>query len=190
MPGRDHRGARRDGRPAVSARSRAGEDWFCFEHPDRDRFALAALGRAAALDDRGKGRFERVAERWRALVAGAMCDDGGPVAVGGFAFAPEGGSAPHWAGFSPASLHVPEVAIARRGGQVALTLAAVAAPDDDPDGLVARLEERAATLRTAPLPLLDPAPTGRYRVVSAMPPEHYESAVARAVERIRASELD
>jgi salicylate biosynthesis isochorismate synthase len=175
---------------ATPTRSRAGEDWFCFEHPDRDRFALAALGRAATLDDRGKGRFERVAERWRALVAGAMCDDGGPVAVGGFAFAPEGGSAPHWAGFSPASLHVPEVAIARRGEQVTVTLAAVAAPDDDPDGLVARLEERAATLRSAPLPLLDPAPTGRYRVVSAMPPEHYESAVARAVERIRAGELD
>jgi isochorismate synthase len=174
---------------AVASR-RAGEDWFCFEHPDRDRFALAALGRATALEDRGKGRFERVAARWRALVSGAVCDDGGPVAVGGFAFAPEGGSAPHWAGFSPASLHVPEVALARRGDQATVTLAAVAAPDDDADGVVARLEERAATLRMAPLPLLDPAPTGRYRVVSAMPPEHYESAVARAVERIRAGELD
>jgi salicylate biosynthesis isochorismate synthase/menaquinone-specific isochorismate synthase len=174
---------------AVSSR-RAGEDWFCFEHPDRDRFALAALGRAAALEDRGKGRFERVAARWRALVSGAVCDDGGPVAVGGFAFAPEGGSAPHWAGFSPASLHVPEVAVARRGAQVTLTLAAVAAPDDDPDALADRLEERAATLRAESLPLLDPAPTGRYRVVSAMPPEHYESAVARAVERIRVGELD
>src|SRR4051794_20304715 len=129
---------------AVASR-RAGEDWFCFEHPDRDRFALATLGRAAAIDDRGKGRFERVAARWRALVAGAVCDDGRPVAVGGFAFAPEGGAAPHWAGFSPASLHVPEVAIARRGDEVTLTFAAVAAPDDDPDGLVARLEERAAT---------------------------------------------
>jgi isochorismate synthase len=174
---------------AVASR-RVGEDWFCFEHPDRDRFALAALGRAAALEDHGKGRFERVAARWRALVSGAVCDDGGPVAVGGFAFAPEGGSTPHWAGFSPASLHVPEVALARRRDHVTLTLAAVAAPDDDPDALAARLEERAATLRAAPLPLLDPAPTGRYRVVSAMPPEHYESAVARAVERIRLGELD
>jgi menaquinone-specific isochorismate synthase len=174
---------------AVASR-RPGEDWFCFEHPDRDRFALAALGRAAALEDSGKGRFERVAARWRALVSGGVCDDGGPVAVGGFAFAPEGGSAPHWAGFCPASLQVPEVALARRGDEATITLAAVATPDDDADGLVARLEERAATLRTAALPLLDPAPTGRYRVVSAMPPEHYESAVARAVERIRAGELD
>jgi isochorismate synthase len=174
---------------AVASR-RPGEDWFCFEHPDRDRFALATLGRAAALEDEGKGRFGRVAARWRELVAGAVCDDGGPVAVGGFAFAPEGGAAPHWAGFKPASLHVPEVALARRGEHATLTLAAVATPDDDPDAVVETMQARASALRVAPLPLLDPDPAGRYRVVSAMPPEHYESAVARAVERIRAGALD
>jgi hypothetical protein len=90
------------------ASRRPGEDWFWFENPDRDRFALATLGRAAALDDRGEGRFGRVAARWRALVADAACDEGGPVAVGGFAFAPDGGTAPHWAGCEPASLQVPE----------------------------------------------------------------------------------
>jgi isochorismate synthase len=174
---------------AVASR-RAGEDWFCFEHPDHDRFALAALGRATALDERGPQRFERVAARWRALIADAVCDDGGALAVGGFTFAPDGGRAPHWAGFQPASLHVPEVAFARRGERATLTLAAVAAPDDDADALAARLHARAEELRTAPLPLLDPDPAGRFRVVSAMPPEHYESAVARAVERIRAGALD
>jgi salicylate biosynthesis isochorismate synthase len=176
---------------AVAAASRRpGEDWFCFEHPDRDRFALATIGCAAALDDRGEGRFARVAARWRALLADAPGEDGGPVAVGGFAFAPDGGSTPHWAGFEPASLHVPEVALARRGERVTLTLAAVVAPDDDADAVATRLLERAQGLRSAPLALLDPDPTGRYSVVSAMPPEHYESAVARAVERIRAGALD
>ncbi|MEA2359416.1 MAG: menaquinone-specific isochorismate synthase [Solirubrobacteraceae bacterium] len=174
---------------AVASR-RASEDWFCFEQPDRARFALAALGCVAELEDRGDGRFGRVAARWRALVAEALCDDGGAVAVGGFAFAPDGGGAPHWAGFAPASLRVPEAALKRRGEEATLTLAALAAPDDDPDAIVARLEARAASLRTAPLPLLDPDPAWRCRVVSAMPPEHYESAVARAVERIRARELD
>ena len=45
-------------------------------------------------------------------------------------------------------------------------------------------------LRQAPLPLLDPDPVARMRVASAMPPEHYEGAVARGVERIRAGAFD
>ena len=50
---------------------------------------------------------------------------------------------------------------------------------------------RLAELRQAlPLPLLDPAPTGHYEVVSPMPPSHYEEAVARAVQRIRGGELE
>src|SRR6185437_9177140 len=102
----------------------------------------------------------------------------------------DGGGAPHWAGYEPASLHVPEAALIRRGDEVCLTLAALAHPDDVPDELAARLEARATEMRERPLPLLDPDPAGRFRVVSAMPPEHYEAAVARAVERIRAGALD
>src|SRR5512133_733773 len=94
---------------AVASR-RTGEDWFCFEHPDRDRFALATIGRAAALDDGGAGRFGRVAARWRELLDGAPGEDGGAMAVGGFAFATNGGSTPHLTGFEPASLQVPEMA--------------------------------------------------------------------------------
>ena len=70
---------------------------------------------------RGAGRFATVAERWRALSAAAVSDcrptdaDGaGPIAVGGFAFAANGGASPHWAGFEPASLIVPEVALVAR----------------------------------------------------------------------------
>jgi isochorismate synthase len=176
----------------VFASRRPGEDWFCFEQPDRDGAALAALGAVARLGASGPDRFRRVAEAWRALTAGAVADppDGppgaGPVAVGGFAFAPDGGRAPHWAGFAAADLVVPEVALARRGGDVRLTVAALAAPDDVPEELAERLHARAAGLRDAPLPLLDPAPAGRFRIDSVAPPEHYEEAVARAVERIRA----
>src|SRR4051812_15708396 len=181
----------------IAAASRHGtEPWFSFEQSDRDRFALAALGCAAAIDERGPERFARAAAHWRALAERAACDDpdgprgSGPVAVGGFAFAPDGGGAPHWAGFEPASLHVPEVALVRRGDDVRLTLAALARPDDLPEQVAARLEARAAELQQRALPLLDPDPAGRFRVVSAMPPEHYEAAVAGAVERIRAGVLD
>ncbi len=180
----------------VVASRRPREPWFCFEHPDRDGAALAALGCVRAIESSGPDRFRAVAREWRALAAAAIADPpegpsgAGLVAVGGFAFAPQGASSPQWEGFTPASLHVPEVALVRRGAEVRLTLAALATPDDTAEDLLARLDARLAELREAPLPLLDPAPTGRYRVVSTMPPEHYEGAVARAVERIRAGALE
>jgi isochorismate synthase len=179
-----------------SAEADARQAWFLFEQPDRDREALAALGTATALESSGPKRFEDVGRRWRRLASQAVCDplDGprgtGPIAVGGFSFAPEGGAAPHWAGFAAASLHVPEVTIVRRGEDVRLTLTVLATPDDTVADLVARAERRAAALDLgARMPLLDPDPAGRYRVVSAMPPEHYEQAVARGVERIAAGAL-
>ena len=188
----------------VCASRRAGEQWFVFEQPDRGRAALATLGEVAHLSASGPDRFAVVADRWRGMSAAAVADPteglgSGPIAVGGFAFAPDGGGAPHWAGFEPASLIVPEVALTRRAprrdrgdarAEVRLTLAAMAHPDDLAEELMARLERRLAELRDAPLPLLDPAPAGRYQVASAMPPEHYEAAVASAVRLIEQGELE
>jgi isochorismate synthase len=211
--GRAVRRARREGRevlvgvsvplpPGVDpsavafASRRAGEPWFCFEQPDRHGAALAALGCVRRLDGAGPGRFGEAARAWRELAGAAEADapDGPPgaglVALGGFAFAADGGAAPHWAGFAPADLVVPEAALARRGTDVRLTLAALAAPDDVPEQLVARLERRLAELRPARLPLVDPAPAGRFTIASVAPPEHYVGAVARAVERIRAGEFE
>jgi len=174
---------------------RAQDSWLCTEQPEREGAALAALGCVVALEARGTDRFAQVAARWRALAADALCDpaDGagaGLIAAGGFAFAPDGGASPPWKGFAPASLHVPAVALARRGEEVRLTVAALARPDDTADELLAAIEQRLAELRNAPLPLLDPDPVGRYEVAAATPPEHYEGAVARAVERIRAGALE
>jgi isochorismate synthase len=180
----------------VFASRRAGEPWFCFEQPDRAGAALAALGCVRRLEARGADRFKAVATAWRTLAGSAEADapDGPPgaglVAVGGFAFADDGGTAPHWNGYQAADLIVPEVALARRGSDVRVTLTAVAAPDDTADDLVARLERRAAELRNAALPLVDPAPAGRFQIASIAPPEHYEAAVARAVERIRAGDFE
>ena len=178
------------------ASRRSGEPWFCFEQPDRDRAALAALGCVRAIEATGPARFAEVGARWRSLAAEALSDPlegpggAGLVAVGGFSFSPAGGSAPQWSGFAPASLHVPEVALARRGEEVRLTLTARVLPGDDASAVLARLDRRLGELRSAPLPLLDPDPAHRVRVASTMPPEHYEAAVARAVERVRAGELE
>jgi salicylate biosynthesis isochorismate synthase/menaquinone-specific isochorismate synthase len=180
----------------VAASRRPGEPWFSLEQPDRDGSALAALGSVVSLEAVGRDRFETVDERWRRVSSAALTDpvDGPPgsglVAVGGFAFAPNGGGTPHWNGFAPASLLVPEVSLARRGTTVLLTLNVAVAPDDTVEDLLSRAERRLGSLRAASLPLLDPAPAGAYRVVSPMPPSHYEDAVARAVERIEAGELD
>ena len=180
---------------AVFASRRADEPWFCFEQPDRDGAALAALGCVHRLSGRGPDRFAETAAEWRALAGGAAADapDGPPgaglVAVGGFAFADEGGAAPHWAGFDAADLVIPEVAIARRGGDVRLTLTALAAPDDVPEELVARLEQRARELARR---AADARPGALRALPDRLdaPPEHFEAAVARAVERIRAGDFE
>ena len=179
----------------VCASRRPGEPWCCFEQPDRGGRALGALGQVIELRASGRERFATLAERWRELNAHACADrsDGshaaGPLALGGLSFAPDGGQAPHWRGFGAGSFVVPEVSLARGGGGASMTLCALVQPDDDTGALFERLIARVAELRERPLPLLDPAPTGRFEVISTMPPEHYEQAVARAVELIRAGQM-
>lgn len=179
----------------VAASRRAGEHWFSLEQPERDGWALAALGCVRAIEGRGSERFARVGARWRAFAAGALADPpGGPsgsglVALGGFAFAPDGGGSSSWDGFAPASLVVPELSLARKAGEAWLTVNAEVAPDDTVAVAIDGVGRRLGELREAALPLLDPSPTGSYKVLSPMPPSHFEEAVARAVQRIRAGEL-
>jgi isochorismate synthase len=181
---------------AAVASRRAGEPWFCLEQPDRGRSALAAIGCVHVFEARGADRFEAVGREWSAVAASALADDldgppgSGLVAVGGFAFADDGGGSARWEGFAPASMVVPEVSLARRGERVALTANVAVAPDDTVEDLLSRVQGRLDELRAPALPLLDPAPAGTYRVLSPMPPAHYEEAVARAVERVRAGELE
>ena len=181
------------------ASRRPGEHWFAFEQPDRGHAALAGLGEAVRIEAAGSERFASVAERWRALSASAVGDpaDGagrrrpgrrrrlrlrarrrrGAALAGlraGLAGRPGGRAAAQRA---------------RRRSVVRLTLAALVSPDDMPEELLERLRARLGELREQPLPLLDPAPAGRFQVASAMPPEHFEAAVARAVELIGAGEL-
>ena len=170
---------------------RASDDrFFCLEQPDRDGFALGALGTAALVEAAGPGRFAEVAAACRALGRGALTDELGPRWVGGFAFAPGGGSSPEWRSLAPAQLVLPEATLVRQDGAAWLTLTAAVDGTSDPDGEAARLADRAASLRAAPMPLLDPHPVERARVASAAPPEHFEAAITRAVERIRAGELN
>ena len=86
---------------------------------------------------------------------------------------------------------MPELALARRGRDVRLTLAvARRARRRARRARRARSSGALAGLRRRPLPMLDPAPAGRFPIASTAPPEHYEAAVARAVERIRAGAFE
>jgi isochorismate synthase len=184
---------------AVLKARRASDRFFCFEQPDRDGYVVAGLGQAAVIEARGPGRFAEVAARARELGRSTFGDDpgkdphrptgAGPVFVGGFAFAHDGGGSPEWSSLAPASLVLPEVSLARHRGEARMTVAAAVQPDDDPDAIVERIQRRLAELEPAAMPLLDPDPVERTTVASAAPPSHYEHAVARAVERIEAGEL-
>ncbi len=183
----------------VCASRVAGESWFCFEQPDRDAIALSGLGCARALEATGTDRFRTLAERWRDTAARALSDEisdrpappgAGLCALGGFAFAPEGGETRTWAGFAPGSLIVPELCFARRGLATWLTVNADVAPDDTAEQVQEQIHGRLGGLRQAPLPLVDPAPVGSFEVFSPMPPSHFEEAVRRATERIAAGEFE
>jgi isochorismate synthase len=182
---------------AVFASRLAGDRWFCWEQPDRDGFALAALGSAHEVVSRGPERFRdlvgacaeaargRVSHEPDRLPAGA-----GPVWVGGLAFAPDGGGAPQWSSFPPALMVMPELALHRAAGRTHLTLCGLSGPGVDPAASSRRLRARLAALREASLPLADPHPTGEARIASVLAPGRFEQSVAQAVGQIRAGALE
>jgi isochorismate synthase len=164
----------------VLAARRPGDRFFCFEQPDRDGFALAALGAAEIAEGRGSRRFASVAARCREVGHGLIADDPGPVWVGGFAFSPDGGTTPEWSSLAPGQLVLPELLLRRHRGEAWMVVTA----RSEEDAL-----RRVAELRPASMPLFDPSPVEAARVASAAPPEHFESAIERAVERIAAGDL-
>lgn len=180
----------------VFASRLAGDRWFCWEQPEGG-FALAALGSAHEVVSRGEERFADVVRDCAGLVRDRLADEpedlpagAGPVWVGGFAFDPEGGSAPQWSSFPPALMVMPEVAIVRSAGGCYLTASATVGGGVEPDAVRAQLERRLASVVETPLQLADPHPTGTTRIRSVTPPEAHEGAVAAAVERIRDGELE
>jgi salicylate biosynthesis isochorismate synthase/menaquinone-specific isochorismate synthase len=181
---------------AAFASRLASDRWFCWEQPDRD-FALAGLGVAHEAASRGRGRFGDVADECLRVGRDAILDEprglpagAGPVWLGGFAFAAEGGASPTWSSFSPGSLVLPELSLCRSGELTFLTVNAVVSPGDDPGKRGDALEARLAGLRgESPLPLLDPHPTAHAEIRSARPPGDFEAAVAAATDRIGDGEI-
>ena len=177
---------------AVFAARMAGDRWFCWEEP-AEGFALATLGSVDEVVARRTARFPDTAAACAAFVRDRIADEpdklpagAGPVWVGGFAFAPDGGRAPQWSSFPPALMTMPELALHRLQDETLMTLCAVAGPGST--AALKRLRARLAALGDGELPLLDPHPSETAEIASAFPPGDYERAVAAAVEEIRAGE--
>jgi salicylate biosynthesis isochorismate synthase/menaquinone-specific isochorismate synthase len=181
---------------AIFASRLASDRWFCWEQPDRD-FALAGLGVAQEAASRGAERFADVAEQCLRTNGDAILDEprglpagAGPVWLGGFAFAAEGGSSSTWSSLAPGSLVLPELSLCRSGGRTFLTVNAVVQPGEDAEARAAALAARLSGLRAqAPLPLLDPHPTSHAQIRSARPPADFEAAVEAATARIGRGEM-
>ena len=60
---------------AVFASRLAGDRWFCWEQPDRDGFALAALGSAHEVISRGPERFGDLVAACAEVARGRLSDE-------------------------------------------------------------------------------------------------------------------
>ncbi len=120
----------------IFARSRAS-DRMLWLRPNA-RFGLAGLGSVWTFSGSGQGRFEDAASAWRACVAEAVGDDSdpraggpGPLALGGFAFAPDGPVGAEWNGYPAAELAVPALCFWHAGDACHATLALMVGPNGD-----------------------------------------------------------
>jgi isochorismate synthase len=179
----------------VFASRRAEERWFAWEQPDRDGFALGALGAAHVVDASPGDRFRAASRSCSELLRDAVGNRAdrlatGPVWVGGFSFFSDGGRDPQWGSLPATLLVLPEVSLARVQDQTAATVNVVCRPGDDPTGLVERAAARLGSLRHDPLPMVDPDPAAGYDIASVLPPHEFERAVAEGARSVRAGELD
>ena len=180
----------------VFASRGAEERYFVWEQPDRDGFAIGALGTAATIDStRGTDRFGSASEQAGDVMRDAVIDadlalpGAGPLWVGGFAFAADSGHTPEWRSYPAALLVLPELTLVRRGDGATATATIVCRAGDDADRLAERLDSRLTGLRHDPMPLVDPDPVGGFELASIRPPEEFEEAVARAAAAVEAGEV-
>ena len=143
---------------------------------------IVGLGETLRIETSGSDRVVDAAAAWTSLAADADVDDRvglpgtGLVAFGAFAFADESEST--------SVLVVPELVLGIREGRAWVTRIALATGDDD----------AADAAASDMLEIPEPAPRRRVPRVTfspgAVPPEQYQAAVAEAVRRIDAGDLE
>ncbi len=177
----------------VFASRLASDRWFCWEEPSRRGFALGALGAVTEVISRGADRGPDLVTDCAAFVSSRLADEpdalplgAGPLWTGGMSFDPQGGTEPQWSSLPPALLVLPELLLSRHDGRTHLTLCAQAGAGTPAAEIIQRVAGRLGSLREEALPMLDPSPARGITVAGARPPAAFESAVAGALELIRA----
>jgi len=180
----------------ILASRRVGEPWFCLEQPDRG-IAIAALGSVRKVTATGTGRFVRVAADCAHLSGDAVVfgedtpgPSSGPVWTGGFAFDEDGGRTPPWSSFEAAAMTLPELSLQSDPHGTSLTVNLLVSDGADPAAAAADAAVRTAGLVSATPAMLDPDPATGPVIESTLAPEDYEAAVAEAVARIRAGQIE
>lgn len=136
---------------------------------------LIGWGVAAALEVRGHERFSRAQRWWSTLVANASIDDRvamagtGPVAFASFAFDPDAGTS---------LVTVPAVIVGRRNGQSWMTT------------ITHEGQQGPGVGQQVPPASVPDSPDSVTWANGSRAPEDWTGAVAEAVHRIRAGELD
>lgn len=192
----------------VRAALAPGERWSFFEQPARGRHAVATLGETLRVTADGRNRFLSIAEQCSSALDAAETGDpaedpgapagAGPAWFGGFAFFEQGPQGDAWRHQPAAEFVLPAAVLARAGERdpaARLTINIRVGPDDRVPDLLASAEQVVDRLALESvdaclMPSPDEPAAGEATVSSSASPEHYEQAVARATEMIRAGELE
>jgi len=166
------------------------EDAVSWRPPEGPCFA--GLGVAAAIGGQDAGRFADVsrgqAALWSRLRRAPEGAWDAPRLFGGFAFAPNGASSEHWAGFGPARFVLPRISYAVVEQRASLALAIERRELERPSSAGLDLFRRAYDVLLGsprPLPGEAVAPASR----RDGDPESFERQVEQLVQRIQRGEL-
>jgi isochorismate synthase len=163
----------------------------------QDRFGLLGAGAAWSWEATGPDRFAQASAALQSCLDEAVGDSAapGPVAMGGFSFAPEQPSGPEWTGFPAGVLVVPGLQVRTTGDESWLTLATMVGPQ----GWTVEDDQRIAALLTCALAgssgaIADPRPHREaaahdgvlpLKAEELLPSSHWKAAVGEAVRAVR-----
>ena len=166
-----------------------------------DRFSLVGVDSAWMVTAEGPDRFIRVGAAWQSVVDQAVASGtsgspwgAGPLAMGGFSFAPEQPPTPRWTGYPAGVLVVPRLSVTTTGNASWLTLAVMAAPSLTPrplDAEVGACLDLCATVlgSGSPEKAGGPGPADPVVIEEFPPAEAWKESVSAGARAVREGSL-